>query len=68
MDTLSQALAQIMQTGLFQIEQDETTQQTQLILNEDLLQQKIKALPPETSQKSPIFKSLLSNCKRRIRS
>ncbi len=51
MDTLSQALAQIMQTGLFQIEQDEETQQTQLILNEDLLQQKIKAIPPETSQK-----------------
>ncbi|MGY3190553.1 DNA primase [Lysinibacillus sp. TE18511] len=51
MDTLSQALAQIMQTGLFQIEQDETTQQTQLILNEDLLQQKFKAIPPETSQK-----------------
>lgn len=51
MDTLSQALAQIMQTGLFQIEQDETTQKTQLILNEDLLQQKIKAIPPETSQK-----------------
>ena len=50
LDTLSQALAQIMHTGLFQMEQDEETEELKLTLNEDFLQQKIKALPSESSQ------------------
>jgi hypothetical protein len=50
LDNLSQALAQIMHTGLFQMEQDERTEEMKLTLNEDFLQQKIKALPSESSQ------------------
>ena len=50
LDTLSQALTQIMHTGLFQMDQDEDTEELKLTLNEDFLQQKIKALPSESSQ------------------
>ncbi|MCT6903967.1 MAG: hypothetical protein M3Z48_12060, partial [Lactobacillus sp.] len=50
LDTLSQALAQIMCTGLFQMDQDEDTEELKLTLNEDFLQQKIRALPSESSQ------------------
>ncbi|MFJ7953053.1 DNA primase [Lysinibacillus sp. NPDC096418] len=50
LDTLSQAFAQIMHTGLFQMEQDEETEEMKLTLNEDFLHQKIKALPSESSQ------------------
>ncbi|MBX8946837.1 DNA primase [Lysinibacillus sp. K60] len=48
---MNHALAQIMQTGLFQIEQDEQTEEMKITLNEAFLQQKIKALPSESSQK-----------------
>ena len=50
LDTLSEAFAQIMHTGLFQMTQDEETQEVKLILNEDFLSQRIKALPAEPSQ------------------
>lgn len=50
LDNLSQAFAQIMHTGLFQMQQDEETEEMKLTLNEDFLQQKIKALPSESSQ------------------
>jgi hypothetical protein len=49
LETLSQALAQIMHTGLFQMEQNEDNEEMKLTLNEDFLHQKIKALP-ESSQ------------------
>ncbi|MFJ7669668.1 DNA primase [Lysinibacillus sp. NPDC097195] len=49
-DNLTQALAQIMHTRLFLMEQNEETEEIKLTLNEDFLQQKIKALPSESSQ------------------
>ncbi|KOS66252.1 DNA primase [Lysinibacillus contaminans] len=58
LDTLSQALAQIMHTGLFQMEQDEDTEEMKLTLNEDFLQQKIKALPSESSQEIEKLQSI----------
>ena len=51
LSAMSQALEQIMKTGLFVMEQNEKTQQMQLTLNQDFLNQKIKAIPPETSQR-----------------
>ncbi|MEK4701940.1 DNA primase [Solibacillus sp. FSL R7-0668] len=51
LQAMSHALAQIMQTGLFHIEQDEQTEEMKLTLNEAFLHQKIKALPSESSQK-----------------
>ena len=50
LDTLSEALSQIMQTGLFQMEQDEATDKMKLTLNENFLHNKIKALPAEPSK------------------
>ena len=50
LDNLSQALTQIMHTGLFQMEQDEDTEEMKLTLNEDFLHKKFKALPSESSQ------------------
>jgi DNA-binding transcriptional MerR regulator len=50
LDNLSKAFAQIMHTGLFQMEQDEETEEMKLTLNEYFLHQKIKALPSESSQ------------------
>lgn len=50
LDSLSHVLTQIMHTGLFQMEQDEETEEMKLTLNEDFLHQKIKALPSESSQ------------------
>lgn len=50
LNAMSQALEQIMKTGLFTMQQDEDTQQMQLTVNQDFLEQKIKAIPPETSQ------------------
>ena len=50
LDTLSEALSQIMQTGLFQMEQDEETDKMKLTLNENFLHNKIKALPAEPSK------------------
>jgi len=58
LDTLSQALAKIMHTGLFQMEQDEGTEEMKLTLNEDFLQQKIKALPSESSQEIEKLQSI----------
>ncbi|MEK4231387.1 hypothetical protein [Solibacillus sp. FSL H8-0538] len=58
LDTLSQALAQIMHTGLFQMDQDEETEEMKLTLNEDFLQQKIKALPSESSQEIEKLQSI----------
>jgi len=58
LDTLSQALAQIMHTGLFQMEQDEETEEMKLTLNEDFLHQKIKALPSESSQEIEKLQSI----------
>ncbi|GED65606.1 DNA primase [Lysinibacillus fusiformis] len=49
LDTLSKAFAQIMHTGLFQMEQNEDNVETKLTLNENFLLQKIKGLP-ESSQ------------------
>lgn len=51
LQAMSHALAQIMQTGLFHMEQDEQTEEMKITLNEAFLHQKIKALPPESSQK-----------------
>jgi DNA-binding transcriptional MerR regulator len=50
LDTLSHALAQIMNTGLFQINQSEETEQLTITLNDAFLHQTIKALPSESSQ------------------
>lgn len=50
LQAMSHALAQIMQTGLFHIEQDEQTAEMKITLNEAFLQQKIKALPSESLQ------------------
>lgn len=58
LDTISQALAQIMHTGLFQMEQDEETEEMKLTLNEDFLHQKIKALPSESSQEIEKLQSI----------
>ncbi|HCX52107.1 MAG TPA: DNA primase [Bacillus sp. (in: Bacteria)] len=49
LDTLSKAFAQIMHTGLFQMEQNEDNEEMKLTLNEHFLLQKIKGLP-ESSQ------------------
>lgn len=49
LDTLSKAFAQIMHTGLFQMEQNEDNEEMKLTLNENFLLQKIKGLP-ESSQ------------------
>ena len=58
LDNLSQALTQIMHTGLFLMEQDEDTEEMKLTLNEDFLHQKIKALPPESSQEIEKLQSI----------
>lgn len=50
LSAMSQALEQIMKTGLFKMEQDEETKEMQLSLNYDFFKQEIKALPPEPSQ------------------
>ena len=50
LQALSQALAQIMQTGLFHIEQDEQTEEMKVTFNEAFLHQKMNALPSESSQ------------------
>lgn len=50
LNAMSQALEQIMKTGLFKMEQDKETQQMQLNLNYDFFKQDIIALPPEPSQ------------------
>lgn len=49
LDNLSKAFAQIMHTGLFQMEQNEDNEEMKLTLNENFLLQKIKGLP-ESSQ------------------
>ena len=50
LDALSQAFTQIMQTGLFQIEQDEHSEETKIVINEAFLHQQLKILPSESSQ------------------
>ena len=50
LDTLSQAFTQMMQTGLFLIEQDEESEETKIVINEAFLHQQLKALPSESSQ------------------
>lgn len=50
LNAMGQALEQIMKTGLFTMQQDDDTQQMQLTINQDFLEQKIKAIPQETSQ------------------
>lgn len=50
LDSLSQAFTQMMQTGLFLIEQDEESEETKIVINEAFLHQQLKALPSESSQ------------------
>ncbi len=50
LDTLSQAFTQMMQTGLFLIEQDEESEETKIVINEAFLHQQLQALPSESSQ------------------
>lgn len=50
LDTLSQAFTQMMQTGLFLIEQDEESEETKIVINEAFLHKQLKALPSESSQ------------------
>ena len=50
LDTLSQAFTQMMQTGLFLIEQDEESEETKIVINEVFLHQQLQALPSESSQ------------------
>lgn len=50
LQAMSHALAQIMQTGLFHIDQGEHNEEMKITLNEAFLHQKIKALPSESSQ------------------
>lgn len=50
LNAMSQALEQIMKTGLFKMEHNEETKQMRLSLNHDFFKQEIKALPPEPSQ------------------
>lgn len=50
LNAMSQALEQIMKTGLFVMVPNEETEQMQLTLNQDFLIQEIKAIPTETSQ------------------
>lgn len=50
LDTLSQAFTQMMQTGLFLIEQDEESEETKIVINEAFLHQQLKALPSESLQ------------------
>lgn len=50
LNAMSQALEQIMKTGLFVMMPNEETEQMQLTLNQDFLIQEIKALPTEISQ------------------
>lgn len=50
LDTLSKAFTQMMQTGLFLIEQDEDSEETKIVINEAFLHQQLKALPSESSQ------------------
>lgn len=61
LNAMSQALEQIMKTGLFKMEQNEETQQMQLTLNQDFLEQKIKAIPLETSQKLEKIQTITKN-------
>ncbi|MEK5081102.1 hypothetical protein MKX73_19440 [Solibacillus sp. FSL W7-1436] len=49
LNAMSQALEQIMKTGLFVMVPNKETEQMQLTLNQDFLIQEIKALPTETS-------------------
>ena len=52
LNAISQVLDQVMKTGLFVMEPNEETQQLQLTINQDFLEQKIKAIPsPETSER-----------------
>ncbi|OCS84584.1 hypothetical protein A6M13_03120 [Caryophanon tenue] len=50
LDTLSQAFTQMMQTGLFLIEQDEESEETKIVINEAFLHQQLQAIPSESSQ------------------
>ena len=50
LDALSQAFTQIMQTGLFHIEQDEDSEETKIVINEAFLHQQLKVPPSESSQ------------------
>lgn len=61
LNAMSQALEQIMKTGLFKMEQNEDTQQMQLTLNQDFLEQKIKAIPLETSQRLEKIQAITEN-------
>lgn len=46
---LSQVITQMIQTGLFQIEQEQESQQMKVSLNQEFLAQQIKAIPSETT-------------------